>query len=177
MRRPRVYRTFFLAGRPGMSALGQKQTCAVQTAMSALPPKADIRWKDRRGARIGHSPRFCCPGAKATNTNCGPATPRERASCAASPTSRWLHLSRGIDFGFLGDRLSICLIFAGVLPRMSYPRRSSSAIASRLSSSTVFLRGAMMAHRIGTPEPRSLCQPSQKVRFLLAIREIYRQDY
>jgi hypothetical protein len=60
---------------------------------------------------------------------------------------------------------------------MSYPRRSSSAIASRLSSSTVFLRGAMMAHRIGTPEPRSLCQPSQKVRFLLAIREIYRQDY
>ena len=28
-----------------MSALGQKQTCAVQNAMSALPPKADI---DRR---------------------------------------------------------------------------------------------------------------------------------
>ena len=25
-----------------MSALGQKQTCAVQNAMSALPPKADI---------------------------------------------------------------------------------------------------------------------------------------
>ena len=25
-----------------MSALGQKQTCAVQTGMSALPPKADI---------------------------------------------------------------------------------------------------------------------------------------
>ena len=25
-----------------MSALGQKQTCAVQKAMSALPPKADM---------------------------------------------------------------------------------------------------------------------------------------
>ena len=25
-----------------MSALGQKQTCAVQTSMSALPPKADM---------------------------------------------------------------------------------------------------------------------------------------
>jgi hypothetical protein len=25
-----------------MSALGQKQTCAVQEAMSALPPKADM---------------------------------------------------------------------------------------------------------------------------------------
>jgi len=25
-----------------MSALGQKQTCAVQDAMSALPPKADM---------------------------------------------------------------------------------------------------------------------------------------
>ena len=25
-----------------MSALGQKQTCAVQKGMSALPPKADI---------------------------------------------------------------------------------------------------------------------------------------
>ena len=26
-----------------MSALGHKRTCAVQTAMTALPPKADIR--------------------------------------------------------------------------------------------------------------------------------------
>ena len=26
-----------------MSALGQKQTCAVQKGMSALPPKADMR--------------------------------------------------------------------------------------------------------------------------------------
>ena len=26
----------------GMSALGQKQTCATQNGMSALPPKADI---------------------------------------------------------------------------------------------------------------------------------------
>ena len=26
-----------------MSALGQKQTCAVQTGMSALPPEADIK--------------------------------------------------------------------------------------------------------------------------------------
>ena len=28
--------------RPAMSALGQKQTCAVQKVMSALPPKADM---------------------------------------------------------------------------------------------------------------------------------------
>jgi len=28
-----------------MSALGQKQTFAVQEGMSALPPKADIDWK------------------------------------------------------------------------------------------------------------------------------------
>ena len=27
---------------PTMSALGQKQTCAVQKVMSALPPKADM---------------------------------------------------------------------------------------------------------------------------------------
>jgi hypothetical protein len=27
-----------------MSAVGQKQTCAVQYVMSALPPKADIDW-------------------------------------------------------------------------------------------------------------------------------------
>ena len=30
-----------------MSALGQKQTFAVQNGMSALPPKADIRVKSR----------------------------------------------------------------------------------------------------------------------------------
>ena len=30
-----------------MSALGQKQTCAAQTGMSALPPKADIEWPSR----------------------------------------------------------------------------------------------------------------------------------
>ena len=29
----------------GMSALGQKQTFAVQKGMSALPPKADIVWQ------------------------------------------------------------------------------------------------------------------------------------
>ena len=29
-----------------MSALGQKQTCAAHKLMSALPPKADTRWKD-----------------------------------------------------------------------------------------------------------------------------------
>ena len=29
-----------------MSALGQKQTFAVQHVMSALPPKADIRYRD-----------------------------------------------------------------------------------------------------------------------------------
>ena len=28
-----------------MSALGQKQTFAVQNGMSALPPKADISWR------------------------------------------------------------------------------------------------------------------------------------
>jgi hypothetical protein len=31
-----------LGQRTGMSALGQKQTCAVQEDMSALPPKADM---------------------------------------------------------------------------------------------------------------------------------------
>jgi len=31
---------------PQMSALGQKRTCAPQKAMSALPPKADIRVSD-----------------------------------------------------------------------------------------------------------------------------------
>jgi hypothetical protein len=31
------------AGRKPMSALGQKQTCALQKAVSALHPKADIR--------------------------------------------------------------------------------------------------------------------------------------
>ena len=31
-----------LRARPLMSALGQKQTCAAQKVMSALPPKADI---------------------------------------------------------------------------------------------------------------------------------------
>jgi hypothetical protein len=30
-----------------MSALGQKQTCALQWAMSALPPKADILRRKR----------------------------------------------------------------------------------------------------------------------------------
>jgi hypothetical protein len=29
-----------------MSALGQKQTCAAQKVMSALPPKADIRRRE-----------------------------------------------------------------------------------------------------------------------------------
>jgi hypothetical protein len=31
-----------------MSALGQKQTCAAQKVMSALPPKADIRWCEQK---------------------------------------------------------------------------------------------------------------------------------
>jgi hypothetical protein len=31
-----------------MSALGQKQTFAVQKGLSALPPKADIRFGDKR---------------------------------------------------------------------------------------------------------------------------------
>src|SRR5262249_55833220 len=34
-------------GSDGMSALGQKQTFAVQNGMSALPPKADIRCSSR----------------------------------------------------------------------------------------------------------------------------------
>src|SRR5262249_5213540 len=37
-------RTFCIA--VAMSALGQKQTCAVQNGMSVLPPKADIRRHD-----------------------------------------------------------------------------------------------------------------------------------
>ena len=51
-----------------MSALGQKQTCAVQNGMSALPPKADIHRRDKvsgararehqwRGADAGHKRR------------------------------------------------------------------------------------------------------------------------
>ena len=44
--RPRVYQPFFLGLRSlvqqPMSALGQKQTFAVQNGMSALPPKADM---------------------------------------------------------------------------------------------------------------------------------------
>ena len=37
-----------------MSALGQKQTCALQNVMSALPPKADIRVRPK-GERISHA--------------------------------------------------------------------------------------------------------------------------
>ena len=40
-----------------MSALGQKQTCAVQEGMSALPPKADMCGATRRcplSANSGH---------------------------------------------------------------------------------------------------------------------------
>ena len=33
-----------------MSALGQKQTCAVQNVMSALPPKADMPVADKYGS-------------------------------------------------------------------------------------------------------------------------------
>ena len=36
----------------GMSALGQKQTCAVQLGMSALPPKADIDSPDAMLANL-----------------------------------------------------------------------------------------------------------------------------
>jgi hypothetical protein len=36
-----------LIGTRGMSALGQKQTCAAQKVMSALPPKADIPRAER----------------------------------------------------------------------------------------------------------------------------------
>jgi hypothetical protein len=45
VRRPCVYRTIFLAGRPsrGVSALGQKQTYAVHNGMSALPPIATAK--------------------------------------------------------------------------------------------------------------------------------------
>jgi hypothetical protein len=150
----------------------QKRTCAVQEPMSALGQKrisactAIKRRHDQRGRS------YCGASNKVSSCyrQCGPAMFRERASCAASSTSCWLHLSRGIDFGLLGDRLSIRLICAGVLPRMSYPRRSSSAIASRLSCSTVFFCA-------GRPR-RPLCASHhKKVVFLLAIREIQRQDY
>ena len=36
----------------GMSALGQKQTCAVHKVMSALPPKADIDSPDAMLANL-----------------------------------------------------------------------------------------------------------------------------
>ena len=39
-----------------MSALGQKQTSAVQKGMSALPPKADIEW------RLGECPLSAISG-------------------------------------------------------------------------------------------------------------------
>ena len=40
-----------------MSALGQKQTCAAQKAMSALPPKADIRGRvDAEGTLLDDVP-------------------------------------------------------------------------------------------------------------------------
>jgi len=38
------------------------------------------------------------------------------------------------DVRFVGRRLSICLIWAGVFPRTSYQRRSRSAIAALFSS-------------------------------------------
>jgi hypothetical protein len=49
-----------------MSALGQKQTCAAQKVMSALPPKADIPSGERLSTkkrpaepiRIIHQPDF-----------------------------------------------------------------------------------------------------------------------
>ena len=34
-----------------MSALGQKQTCAAQKAMSALPPKGHVRFTPESGHR------------------------------------------------------------------------------------------------------------------------------
>jgi hypothetical protein len=40
-----------------MSALGQKQTCAVQTVMSALPPRADI-CKERKDRPEVISPKI-----------------------------------------------------------------------------------------------------------------------
>jgi hypothetical protein len=165
-----------------MSALGQKRTCAVQKVMSALHPiataKADIPWwgSARPACRANCRPTAPTSGDYLLSSR-GPIAVQQCRDRVRALLSCWLHLSRGIDFSFLGDRLSICLICAAVLPRMPYPRRSSSAIASRLSSSTVFLRGAMMADRIGKPEPPSLCQPSQNIHFLLATREIHRQDY
>ena len=41
LRRNTADGTFTHCGKP-MSALGQKQTCAAQNVMSALPPKADM---------------------------------------------------------------------------------------------------------------------------------------
>jgi hypothetical protein len=47
---------------PTMSALGQKQTCAVHQPMSALPPIADIcgaTWDVRYGPKADISHRAC----------------------------------------------------------------------------------------------------------------------
>jgi hypothetical protein len=52
-----------------------------------------------------------------------------------------LPFETAFDFRFAGFVLSIRLICAHVLPRTSYPRSSILAIASRLSSSNVFLQG------------------------------------
>ena len=52
-----------------MSALGHKRTFAVQNAMSALPPKADI---PQRGVSPGHA-GLICPGLEsggAAQENC-----------------------------------------------------------------------------------------------------------
>ena len=38
---------------PLMSAMGQKQTCAAQKVMSALPPKADMAPQNRKTALRG----------------------------------------------------------------------------------------------------------------------------
>src|ERR1022692_2896901 len=47
----------------------------------------------------------------------------------------------GTPSHFLTPRLIISLIWAGVVPRTSKPRRSSSASAALFSSSSAFLRG------------------------------------
>ena len=60
-----------------MSALGQKQTCAVQNVMSALPPKADICGAQARcplSANSGHSCLFSYQGRQPRQLRCiGPA--------------------------------------------------------------------------------------------------------
>ena len=71
LRRNTADGTFAQCGK-SMSALGQKQTCAAQNVMSALPPKADMcgATRDVRFvpiADIRHAARICASVASRTS--------------------------------------------------------------------------------------------------------------